>query len=551
MDFGLPGSAFRHHPLVLGVVGRPDEPASRRFFEEAPDACILVRNDRLEVRAQGPVEGRGTPGLYWGTAVYSPNRQARWQDKSEETGAAGLFREDKRWVLFTDAIGLNSIYLRELDGSLFFSTRMAPLIALPGHLSVDWSAWSSIFVLGAPLGETTPFLEIRRLEGASGLALETDIHNRLSYTPSWLAGDAVEADPEALGEAVHSALPPRSVLSRTPGIALSGGWDSRLLAGLAVRTYEGRQRAWTTATDDGIDVDASFAADVAHTLGLRHTVTDQPDSGWPDLATETRVRGQFETWLHPWLTPLFRQMRQAELSVLDGLAGDVLIKGLFVTEKLLDAPRAQQPGRLFRRLGYQPHRRFVGRIRDAPAEAIVETSRQAFHHIARRYNDQVNQLGMTILHTRTARAVGVAPTCLLGPEVKTWFPFLHPDVLRLSLSIPPESKTAGALYREVLRRSVPRIADLPSTNDPVPKPSPRGRRLQASSEATAWMIDSVLKSPALVDMLSPETVALLQEGDAQSQPYDAQMERLLMAGSLFAQWERLYRGRIKESSPPW
>jgi len=551
MDHGLSLSSYRRYPLVLGVVGQTDGPASMRFFQEALDARVLVRTGYMEVRAVGPVEGLGTLGFHWGAAIHSTDRHPNWQDLSERLGAAGLFREDNRWVLFTDALGVNPVYLRENEGSLFFSTRMAPLIALPRRLSVDWSAWASIFVMGAPLGGETPFLEIRRLEGATGLALEKGDQTRsLSYAPSWLAGDIAWSDPTSLGEAVRAGLPPRSALPETPAIPLSGGWDSRLLAGLAARFYKGRHRAWTSATDDGRDLDVSFAADVAHSLGMRHTTVQQPDSGWPDLATETRIRAQFETWLHPWLTPLFRRMRNQEISVLDGLGGDVLIKGLFVTERLLESPVAQRPDRLFRRLGYQPDRRFVGRLRDGPAQGIVESGRQSFHRIAQRYSDHVNQLALTVLHTRTARVVAVAPTCLLAPEVKTWFPFLHPNVLGLSLSIGPELKTGGALYREVLRRCVPRVAELPSTNDPIPKPALQSRRLQASTEATSWMIDSVLRSSTLVDLFQPDLVTLLHEGWTWSER-DPQIERLLMAGSLFAQWERFHRGRIEPSTPPW
>lgn len=552
MDHALPLSSHRRYPLLLGAVNLDGKPVSTRFFDEAPDARILVRNGFMEVRSVGPVEGRGTSGFYWGAALPSRGHQDAWKAISEDLGAAGMFREGRRWVLFTDSLGINSLYLREYEGYLFFSNRMSPLVAVPGSLNVDWSAWASIFVLGGPLGETTPFLEIRRLEGASGLALEKGKLSRLSYMPGWLAGDGLATDTGALVDAVRGALPARSVLPQSPGIPLSGGWDSRLLAGLATESYSGRLRAWTSASDDGFDLDVPYASAVARTLRLRHTTFSQPDSGWPDLATETRVRAQFETWLHTWLTPLFRRIRHDEASVLDGLAGDVLIKGLFVTERLLDLPPEQRLERLFRRLGYQPDDRFMTGLRPRAGNGIVETAQQSFLSVAARYSDHLNHLALTVLHTRTTRVVGIAPTTLLAPEVKTWFPFLDPDVLRISLNIGPNLKTGGALYRDVLRRGVPRVADLPSTNDPTPpKRTPAGHRLQASTEATDWMIDSVLASPIVVDLLVPEVAEdLRQKGPTWERP-SPQMERLLLAGSLLAQWERFYRGRITLASPPW
>ena len=552
MYHGLPTSAYRHHPLVLGVFGQPDGSSARRFFDEAPGARVLTRDSHMEGRALGPVDGRGTPFLHWGAAVHSADRHATWQDLSEGSCAAGLVREGRGWVLFTDAVGINSVYVREWEGSLFFATRMAPLIALPGRMNVDWMAWSSIFVMGSPLGQTTPFLEINRLEGATGLAFEIDSEPRpVSYSPTWLGQVEDELEPEVLGEAVREALPPRSALPQSPAITLSGGWDSRLIAGLAADAYMGRQRAWTSATDDGLDLDVSFAPAVARMLRMRHTTILQPDSGWPDLAAETRARAQFETWLHPWLSPLFRRIRDEELNVLDGLGGDVLIKGLFVNERLLKFSPERRVERLFRRLGYQPERRFVGRFREGPAHGVVDLCRQSFLRIASRYSGHMNQLALTVLYARTARAIAIAPTCLLAPEVKPWFPFLAPKVLSISLGIQPDSKTDGTLYKKVLHRCVPLVADLPSTNDAVAKPSFRRRRIQTGVEATTWMIDSILASSTIVELFLPNAVASLRTRKPTWEPPDSQVERLLMACSLFAQWEHLHRDRLVSAAPPW
>lgn len=227
-------SAYQCHPLVLGFAGSPDQRDRASFFEEAPDARILISTDQMEVRAVGPVDGRGKTGFHWGATLPRVTRPADWRDISQDLCAAGLFREGTDWVLFTDSLGVHSVYLRSSGRSVFFATRIAPLLTVSGSLNADWEAWSSIFVLGSPLGPRTPFTEIRRLEAANGLVIsQTGTSRPVSYVPRWLCESTGAGHPQELVDSVRVALPRPAFRHRPPVITLSGGWDSRLLAALA------------------------------------------------------------------------------------------------------------------------------------------------------------------------------------------------------------------------------------------------------------------------------------------------------------------------------
>ena len=551
MDHGLPISSYRSHPLVLGIIGRPDEATAARFFDAAPGARLVTRADMLEMRAVGPVEARGTAGFHWGAALHTDGTPSTWQDVSEQLCAAGLSREVDYWVLFTDSLGVHSVYTRQLGDATFFSTRQAPLIALPGTLNVDWEAWASIFVMAAPLGAATPFSEIRRLEAASGVLIEHNgRHRPASFTPRWLTESQGKLDADDIVEAVRAALPPRSALTRLPAVPLSGGWDSRLLAALAHETYLGRLTAWTTDPDDGRDLDIGYAASVAETLGMAHQVVNNPNSGWPDLAAETRSRVEYETWLHPWFTPLCRRIRDVERDVLDGLGGDVLLKGLFVDDEVLDGGADARLERLFTRLGYKPER-LVGSLRKTVADAAIDICRQAFFEIGNRFSGHLNQLALAVLHSRTARVVALSPMSLLAPEVTPWLPFLGPQVLAASLAVEPQRKTNGNLYRELLRSEAAAVAGLPSTNDFGQPPSDRSRQLIKGKEATTWMVGSILANDSTSAMLDPSFASEMQAGRGSWAQPDFRTTVFLQAASLLSQWERRYRHRLSNTTPPW
>jgi hypothetical protein len=539
---------FRSYPLVIGALG----PAARSgalagFLDSIDGARSLIEEDGAVVRAVGPV-ATCSAGLHWGSPIPVRGQPRDWRDASERHQSAGVFGRPGRRVLFTDSVGVNPVYTRTIGDTVLFATRIAPLLGAEGRLTMNREAWAGILLHGFPVGSDSPFQEIDRLRAASGVAVGAHGRSTPSYTPAWI-GDEMPPSPDLLVDALRAHLPAR-VVRRPPAVLLSGGWDSRLLAGLLARGGR-RPVAWTTGQDDGRELDLEFAPAVADGLGLRHRIVELMPEAWPDCVAQTRRRLEYTTWRHAWMIPLARRMRPRETEVVDGLAGDLLIKGSLVEQrKLLDTSLARVT--LFRRLG-GVRRPFSKLLRRDAIDGLLEAARGRFDEEFHRFEGHRRRCALVELHTRNALNIARSPLDLLGPELRVWLPFLHPDVLRIGLSMNPADKDGAAgygLYRRVLEAGVPSVAGLPSTNDPGLIRESRFPVRAEAAESVAWLAASIVASDTAMSLLRPRFVRALTGEGVDSLPNPAQAVRAMERLSLLAQWVTAHPD-VRVDLHPW
>ena len=164
----------RRTPLACGALGRADPAIARRLAAAMPvpvgechaDDASLLMLDREPIRWRT----WRRRGLAWSESVGSRLRTRDWTDLARAGSAAGLVLGRSGPMLHTSASGVAPLYYASHDGAVYFASRIDPLArALPGRLTVDWDAWSSILCLKYPLGTHTPFAEIRRMPPSSTL----------------------------------------------------------------------------------------------------------------------------------------------------------------------------------------------------------------------------------------------------------------------------------------------------------------------------------------------------------------------------------------------
>lgn len=532
--------------FAIGVLGDTADPKARRFLDMVKSPGVLVTDERIEVRASGEVQQRNE-SVTWGSVFPASAEVKNWRALSEAAGLAGLTKRPDGWCLFTDSLGLHPVYHRTIGDITYFASNI-DLLVIEEPLTADWEAWASTMVLGATIGQSTAFREIRRLQAASGLIVNRHGVAAVNYEPDWFSYQGA-GTPAQLIETLEHALP--DIGTPAPAdIPISGGWDSRLLAGLAVEKFPRRLRSWTTGQDDGRELDLAFAPDVAEALRLRHKIVRQPASGWPELAIEARSRMQYETWMHVWLIPLARVLHRRSVGVIDGLAGDVLVKGLFVDRHLLGLGSAERLDLAFQRIGGRADR-FLPFMRPDIAESVVGSARAAFQRVAERYEGHINQVALAVLNTRTSRAISLAPLRLFGPETKVWMPYVHPRFMGISLAIDPHVKLDGALSRELLRLVAPSIAELPSTNDSGRKPARTLRRLSGSPEAVSWMVETILASESARSLFHHSAIDEMQEGLLTADRAGFEGIKVLQAASLLAEWELIHQHTVDPDAPDW
>ncbi|WP_100448724.1 asparagine synthase-related protein [Glycomyces xiaoerkulensis] len=535
--------AYRAGQYWCGALGRWSRERLERLRRDAPDGlstavegptAVLCTTGTTDSWSSGSRRGR-----YWDPFA-SGSEPTRWQDAAESRLAAGLQTEPVA-ALHTDALGLHDLYYREIDGAVYFASRIEGLLDLgDAPLHIGWDAWAAILAFHAPAADDTPFREIRRLRAATALAVDDGRLSRDSFEPGWLQEtEDAKTTPTDVVDTVTEAIVPASEAAMT----LSGGWDSRLL-GILARRRIGAITAWTTSGDDGHDRDVAYAGPVAEALGMEHRTLIPGPEAWVEEHAAVRERLEFQTHLHTWIMPVARSLHDRERTVIDGLAGDILFKSALVGKSLAtetDARRREH--RLWKTLE-QRRLRANRMLRPAVADLFTETTGDRLHAAVAPFIGHRAGAMLGVLHLRTARAIGLSGRWLLGPELDVRTPFAHPEVLRAAIRVPAEEKLGGAFYRRMLHTADPHVAALPSTNDGRPLGARRGRR-QASPESLRILGRHVREAEPIMALLTPTARRAVKDPDALALLGSGMggMRTLAWAG-LFGNWLERHRARL-------
>lgn len=541
------GIRFSSRPFVCGAIGHWDPAVLQRLRNAAPAGVRNIYSGRLATlwATPGVDEWRAgsSQGFYWSPLAAGPVPDS-WRSAAEGRLAAGLVLEQEAAVLHTCALGLQELYVRKLGDALYFAVRIDPLLELDGGpVHADPAALGSLLALGCPVGAATPFLEVRRAVAATAWRAQDDLLDDLSFEPSWLAAEPVSPpSPDEIAELVAAQIPDDARLS----VPLSGGWDSRLLAALARKKLRDAFTAWTVGTDDGVELDLRLAGAVADALGVEHHMIVPGADAWQENRQQVRARVQYQTWRHTWLMPMARVLHNRGDVLLDGLAGDVLLKGSgYVDHQIIAMGRGvdQRVAFLRRLCGNRLGRNVF--LAPSVAKWIEDTVRTDFLRATSHCEGHPDPLSLSQLITRTSRSIAAAPTWLFGPEAGVQLPFIHPDVINAALRVPYVRKIGGGFYREVLRRACgPAIADLPSTHDPGQRVPPV-ERSQTSTAALAAMATAISSDQEVSALLAPQLISALTDPAARARLARSSTAMVTMQwADLLVEWRQRYGSRL-------
>lgn len=202
-----------------------------------------------------------------------------------------------RLLLARDRCGVKPLYYSRAGGGLLFASEIKALVrALPAAPQFDIESMREYYVFADHmLGDSTLFTGIKQVRpGFCVTAQQRDgevqlrEHEFVAYGS--LASESGVGDPiddEALASRLFAVLE-RNVAHfvaqvERPGVLLSGGVDSSVLAALAVK-HAGRRVRTYTISDDAQFPDVVAARRVAAHLGTRHrefiVSADTEHSGW-------------------------------------------------------------------------------------------------------------------------------------------------------------------------------------------------------------------------------------------------------------------------------
>lgn len=455
---------FNVRPYVCGALGRIDTAVLGKLMAAGPKVRPALQSAEAALFSSSPLPPYHRAGdayaFAWGERR-PQSAEDEWITVAETYETPGLIGDGRKVTLHTGALGLVDVYYVRLGEAIYFSSLIQPLLSLV-PVAIDWSAWASILQVTFPLGEATPYAEVKRLPGASALTFE---HDRLATErrlPRWLRTEPYEKwiSPGEIVELLHEVYGDYD--GRKLLVPVSGGYDSRLLAGVAMaRGFD--VESWTTSPDDGTDTDIAFARSITRELGIPHRVITQDAAAYPADAMEVARRLEYLTPHHAWYLPFAKEVHGAGRILVDGLAGGPLLKNFMVSGAALEATsQAERSAAVLGSLSLgRPTQPFLSK---AAAQWVEETVREQFQAATSMLHGHRAELPLSVLHTRTVRGIARSAVNLVGPESSFAAPFIHPDFFDAALSVGVARKDKGRFYREVLHAANPRVAALPSTN---------------------------------------------------------------------------------------
>jgi hypothetical protein len=458
---------FNVRPYVCGALGRIDPVVVAKLAAAGPRCRPALQSEHAVLYSTAPLppyrRAEGRFAFSWGERRPDPadKRSEAWMAVAETYETPGLIGEGSRVTLHAGALGLVDVYHVRIGEAVYFSSLIQPLLSLV-PVELDWAAWASIIQVTFPLGEATPYTEVKRLPGSAALVFDGERLRTERLLPRWLRQEPHEAwtsaeEILAILHEVYADYDGRRLL-----VPVSGGYDSRLLASVAVERGADVE-SWTTSPDDGTDTDIAFARSITRELGIPHRVVTQDAAAYPDDALEVARRLEYLTPHHAWYAPFAKEVHGAGRVLVDGLAGGPLLKNFMVSGAALEATtQAERSAAVLRSLSLgAPSQPFLS----PEAEAwVAQTVREQFAAATSMLHGHKAELPLSVLHTRTVRGIARSAVNLVGPEAGFAAPFIHPDFFDAALTVGVARKAGGRFYRELLHAANPRVAALPSTN---------------------------------------------------------------------------------------
>nr|WP_201760832.1 asparagine synthase C-terminal domain-containing protein [Nonomuraea sp. K271] len=490
---------------------------------------------------------QGSFAFSWGER--RPAAPDDWMTVAETYETPGLIGDGRRVTLHTGALGLVDVYYVRHGDAVYFSSLIQPLLNLV-PIAIDWAAWASIIQVTFPMGEATPYTEVKRLPGSSALVFEHDrpmVERRL---PRWLRTEPYEAwiSPREIVELLHEVY--AGYEGRPLLVPVSGGYDSRLLASVA-KARGADVESWTTSPDDGTDTDIAFARSITRELGIPHRVITQDAADYPADTVDVARRLEYLTPHHAWYAPFAKEVHRSGRILIDGLAGGPLLKNFMVSGAALEArTQAERSAAVLRSLSLgAPSQPFLSK---SAAEWMEETVREQFVAATSMLHGHRAELPLSVLHTRTVRGIARSAVNLVGPEASFAAPFIHPRFFDAALSVGVARKDKGRFYREVLHAANPRVAALPSTNvvkQPLRRVPLRSTAAPARNYSHGMLETLVNRVPGL---LSDELHEVIAGGPDALTRFNGWNDRFWVRGLvLFGLWLSDFENDLSDVAPPF
>ncbi len=331
---------------------------------------------------------------------------------------------------------------------------------------LDFDALNVFFRMGSFVGTDTPFLYVKA---------DPPDYEWIASTPA-ITGSR-EQIIDAYINLFRQAVGRCDSRGQTVSLGLSGGRDSRHILFELCRCNRPPARCWTVDLP-AKPLELAVAKQICQRLKLSHS-TFRLSGRFAEIeAVKNRVTS-FSSLQHAWLTEAVLK-GMAETPVLfDGIGGDVLSAGTFLTEERVKLLAENRIDELVEHLVLKN----LPAIRDLslfPRQRALEKVSEEL----RKHLKAPDPISSFYFWNRTRRDIGSSAFALLRQRGQTVYaPFLDPDLSRFLAGLRPSITVDHRLHTDVIARAYPEHADIPyaDVKGPVRRANRHYRKVAADT----------------------------------------------------------------------
>ena len=370
---------------------------------------------------------------------------------------------DGRLIVENDRYGFQPCYYAASEQSIRVSSSITCLLAEGAPCDLDYEALAVFLRIGFFLGERTAFRGIRALPPGARLTWKDGLLSLTGGRPSIREQSlprrvAIDGYIETFRAAIRRRLPATDRFT----VPLSGGRDSRhILFALCDAGVTPPSCVSYEHYPPRRNPDTDIAARLCARLAIPHVVLRQREPRLRAELRKNRATG-FCTDEHAQLLVLADHLQGID-TLYDGIAGDVLSGGLFLTAERLDRFARGDYDTLARELVSGRSERVREAVLGAEMYARLGPD-TAIHAIADelgRHAEAPNPVGSFYFWNRTRREIALGPFALLQGCRLVHAPYLDREVFDFLSSLPVSLSLDHTFHSDAIARGYPHLADIP------------------------------------------------------------------------------------------
>ncbi len=372
-----------------------------------------------------------------------------------------------RWAeekveLFSDQLGLRTLYVAQADEGVFFSTRIDWLSELVKGASVDFRQLGPRWMSFNQFSYQSGLHGVQRL-GPGGYGILTARSVQLRSEP-WLPANTNDANESTFLSHLQALTNPELQADERISLGLSGGLDSRTLLAVLLN----RKAAFDAHIFGGqSDPDVRTAITIARDEQLRTVLFDDPV---PDTDACVRLLQEYAAQAHLCepVTSIVRlryydRIRKQNKLMMDGGFGELLRRQYL--NRLLYRGRAAlktlDPGAIAPFLSVDRGRIFTDETWKMMEEGVALQLEGVLEDMPPMEElGEGNFLDILAIRTRVPNW-GSPEQARLDSTVLNYMPFVQPSLLNLAFSLPVSRRANGRIFRRLINSVHPSLSRYP------------------------------------------------------------------------------------------